>query len=212
MARQYFRKKNAGELGPLVDWIEMDGKEFYRFVRSREGQGRYFIDFDDYVIEATRDQYEDWRREKEHSDYLRKQEDGLILLSLYSDAINGYGDGEDVIMDDRVNVEETAIQMVQSKALYSALRHLDTPSYQLIYDLYLKDRRWTERALAKHLGVSQNAINKQKKKILRKLKILVVKAEKKFPIESEDRKMGGHSIAPRKLNIRPSEYLPDGAL
>lgn len=178
MARQYFRKKNTGELGPHVDWIEMDGKEFYRFVRSREGRGRYFIDFDDYVIEATKDQYEDWRREKDHSDYLREQEDGLILLSLHSDAINGYGDGEDVIMDDRVNVEETAIQMVQSKALYSALRQLDTPSYQLIYDLYLKDRRWTERAMAKELGISQNAINKQKKKILRKLKFLVVKAEK----------------------------------
>lgn len=45
MARQYFRKKDAGELGPLVDWIEMDGKELYRFVRSHEGRAALFYRF-----------------------------------------------------------------------------------------------------------------------------------------------------------------------
>lgn len=176
MARQYFIKKDPS--AQIPEWIEMSGREFYRFTRSPEGRGRYFIDFDDYAIEATKEQYDAWRKEKDHSDYLKEQEEGFLILSLYSDTINEYGDGEDVIADEKVDVEESTILLIRRKALHSALPKLDTPSYRLIHELYLSDNRRTERTLAKDLGVSQNAIHKQKKKILKKLKMLVVKSEK----------------------------------
>lgn len=176
MARQYFRKKDP--TAQIPEWIEMNGQEYYRFVCSPEGRGRFFIDFDDYVIEATKDQYQDWRKEKDHSDYLKEQEEGFLILSLYSDTINEYGDGEDVIADEKVNVEETAILIAQVKALHSAFSKIDLTSYRLIRELYLTNKRRTERDLAKELGVSQNAIHKQKKKVLKKLKSLVVKSPK----------------------------------
>ena len=62
---------------------------------------------------AAPHQYQDWRKEKDHSDYLKEQEEGFLILSLYSDTINEYGDGEDVIADEKVNVEETAILIAQ---------------------------------------------------------------------------------------------------
>ena len=67
---------------------------------------------------------------------------------------------------------------MEYRALRVALHQLDKDSRLLIHALYLADERKTERDLAKELGVSQNAINKQKKKILQKLKILVVKIQK----------------------------------
>ena len=75
-------------------------------------------------------------------------------------------------------MEAEVILRMEYRALCAALHQLDKDSRRLIHALYLADERKTERDLAKELGVSQNAINKQKKKILQKLKILVVKIQK----------------------------------
>ena len=65
-----------------VEWIAINGKEFYQLITSPAGKGRYFIDMDEFMIESTEAEYKDWRREKDHSDYLRKQEETVQLLSL----------------------------------------------------------------------------------------------------------------------------------
>lgn len=75
-------------------------------------------------------------------------------------------------------MEAEVILRMEYKALRAALHQLDEEDCLLIHALYLADERKTERDLAKELGVSQNAINKQKKKILQKLKILVIKIQK----------------------------------
>lgn len=178
MGRQYFRKANPAGTDQDVQWIEMNGREFYQFIMSPEGQGRYFVDLEDYIIEASKSQYEEWRREKDHSDYLAEHGADVPILSLYSEAINENGNGEDVVADHEVNVEESAFRSIRLKALRLALSQLDPASYLLIRSLYLEVPRKTERALAKELGVSQNAVNKQKKKVFRHLKFLVVKFEK----------------------------------
>lgn len=123
MARQYFRKKDPS--AQIPEWIEMNGREFYRFTKSPEGRGRYFIDMDDVVIEASKAEYEEWHREKALRDYWEKkaQEDKLTILSLHSDAITENGTGEDVIPDDKVNVEEESILRAEVKELkLSAIR------------------------------------------------------------------------------------------
>ena len=81
MARQYFVKQDPSVPENFIVWLKMNGQEFYRFITSPEGRGRYFVDMDDIVIEASKEQYEDWRREKDHSDYLREQEEGSLTLS-----------------------------------------------------------------------------------------------------------------------------------
>ena len=100
---------------------------------------------------------------------------GWSFLSLYTD--HEYS-GEEVIKDESQDVEAEVIADIEKEILHIALNCLDTESFLLINALYLADEPKTERELASELGVSQNAINKRKKKILKTLKFLVVKNQK----------------------------------
>jgi len=153
----------------------MTGQEFYRFVNSPEGQGRYFIDMNNVVLEATKEEARAYRSERDHSDYLRAQAEGWSTLSLYSDCICN---GEDAVKDESQDVEAEAIMNIEYRALHMALAYLDADSFMLINALYLAERHKTERELANELGISQNAVNKRKKKILNALKTMVVKIQK----------------------------------
>lgn len=197
MARQYYRKQDPAAQGENVVWIEMSGQEFYQFSRSPESQGRYFIDMDDVVIEAPREIYEEWHREKARCDYWRekRRRDGFVVLSLHSDAICEHGQGGDVIPDESVHVEDTAILLAETAALRRELERLDTASYLLIYDLYLAKERKTLRKLSQESGIPVMTLQNRKAKILvqlrkrlsgqKKLKSFPVQKSQKSAIESE---------------------------
>lgn len=178
MAKQYYIKKDPSVDGPNVEWIAINGKEFYQLITSPAGKGRYFIDMEDFMIEANSAEYTAWRKEKDHHDYLCEQESSLRLLSLYSDMPTENINGEELIADKALNTEELAIKAITQKELLSALSTLDAASYRLIDALILSDCRKSERDLASESGLSQKAINKRKNKILKNLKILVLKSEK----------------------------------
>ena len=57
MHTRYFRLKVPKYMSEEIEWIEMTGKEFYRFVKSPEGQGRHFIDMGDVVLECSKAEY-----------------------------------------------------------------------------------------------------------------------------------------------------------
>lgn len=178
MYKRYYRMDNPECKPDEIKWIEMTGSEFYRFVNSPEGQGRYFIDMGDVVLESSKREAQIHRAEKDHSDYLKEQEEGWSTVSLYTIEDESGCSGEEVARDETQDVETAAMLRIETAALRQALKCLDSENYRLIYALYLADKRYTERELAHKLGVSQNAINKQKKKTLQKLKILVVKIQK----------------------------------
>lgn len=175
MAKQYYIKKDPSAIGSDIEWAAINGKEFYQLITSPAGKGRYFIDMDEFMIEATEAEYKDWRREKNHSDYLRKQEAQVQLLSLHD---NGDSSQRDLIPDMTANTEEQAMDSIVRKALNEALCALDAESFMLIDALILAQDRKSERDLASEYGLSQKAINKRKHKILNHLKLMVLKAEK----------------------------------
>ena len=178
MAKQYYIKKDPSVDGPNVEWIAINGKEFYQLITSSAGKGRYFIDMDDFMIEANEAEYTDWRRERNHQNYLREQESGLQTISLHSDMPTENGSGEEFVSDETANTEELALKSIVQKALLAALNTLDTESYLLIDSLILSDDRKSERELALQFGLSQKGINKRKNKILKNLKSVVLKLEK----------------------------------
>lgn len=184
MERQYFRKKDP-EDNERIEWIQMSGREFYQFIKSPEGRRRYFAAWQDLVIEVSKEEYADWRREKDHSGYLWEQEKLRTIMSLNGEEIEEYGDGVDVIHDPAADVEVCVSRKKKIRALRAALLQLDTDSYHLIHALYLSDCRQTERQMAQELGISQSAVHKRKKKILKNLKFLVIKFEKSSQQESE---------------------------
>lgn len=178
MAKQYYIKKDPSASDSDIEWIAINGKEFYQLITSPTGKGRYFIDMDDFIIETSEADYKDWRKEKDHSDYLREQEMNIQVLSLSSDVFPESGSGNEIVPDETTDTEEQAIASIARKALSVALGMLDAESYFLIDSLILSENRKSERDVASEFGLSQNAVNKRKNKILRNLKFLVVKAEK----------------------------------
>ena len=178
MAKQYYIKRDPSVDGPTVEWIAINGKEFYQLITSPAGRGRYFIDMDDFIIETTEIEYTAWRKEKDHHDYLCEQSASIRLVSLYSDMSSEGGSGEELIADKASNTEELAIKAITRGKILAALSTLDAESYQLINALILSDCRKSERDLASEFGLSQKAINKRKNKILKNLKFLVLKPGK----------------------------------
>lgn len=178
MSTRYFKKRNPKCRPKEIEWIEMTGKEFYRFVNSPDGQGRHFIDMGDVVLETTEAQARQYKAEQNHSGYILAQEEGWNTSSIYTIADkNGYS-GEEIIRDDTQDVEAEAILRMERRALRMALDQLDEESRVLIHALYLADKRKTEREVAQERGISQVAIHRQKKKILKTIKILVIKSQK----------------------------------
>ena len=62
MAKQYYIKKDPSAIGSDIEWTAINGKEFYQLITSPAGKGRYFIDMDEFMIEATEAEYKDWRK------------------------------------------------------------------------------------------------------------------------------------------------------
>lgn len=175
MAKQYYIKKYPLTSGADIEWIAINGKDFYQLITFPAGKGRYFIDMDDFMIEATEAEYKDWRKEKNHSDYLREQEAQVQLLSLHDSEDDGQGD---FVSDISASTEDQAMASILRKALKEALNSLDDESYTIIDALILAQDRKSERDLASEFGLSQKAINKRKHKILNHLKLVVLKAGK----------------------------------
>lgn len=178
MAKQYYIRKDPAVSGPDIEWIALDGKEFYQFITSPAGRCRHFIDMDDFMIEASEAEYEQWRREKNHSDYLRSQETENSPLSLYSDLITEDGSGEEVIHNTAVSTEDRALHSLELEDLRKALEMLEPGEYRLIQALFLSSDCKTQTQLTEKLGLTQSGISRQKKRILGKLKFLVIKSEK----------------------------------
>ena len=69
MKKQYYRKKELAAMNNDLEWIQKSGQEFYQFITSSEGRGRYFIDMGNIVIEAPQDIYKAWHREHSYQQY-----------------------------------------------------------------------------------------------------------------------------------------------
>lgn len=174
MAKQYYVKRDPSASGADIEWIAINGKDFYQLITSPAGKGRYFIDMDGFMIESTEAEYKDWRKERDHSDYLHKQESQVQLLSLYGCEDDSQGDS---IPDMDVSTEETALHSLELQELTKALKMLDDDEYSLIYALFLSQNCKTQSQLSSRLGLTQAGISRQKKRILEKLKFLVIKSK-----------------------------------
>ena len=108
-----------------------------------------------------------YRREQDRHDYLKKQEQEAVILSLDALGVDGMS-GESFIADNQINVEEETVQNIMLEKLQCALSKLSAEELLLIDLLYSQTK--SERETASILGISQNAVNKKKHKLLGRLK------------------------------------------
>ena len=178
MKKIYWVKKDPNN---ERNWIEMNGKQFYEFISSPEGKGRYFMDCETYELEITQEQYQEWKKEANHSGYLKQYEDEAEILSLEGIIENSeiYGEyGEEILADDSANTEDEAIRAIELELLSEAVLFLPDDERRLIVELFLRDKPRTEDEIAAIMGKTRQAVNKQKNKILKNLKMSVAKTEK----------------------------------
>jgi DNA-directed RNA polymerase specialized sigma subunit len=166
MSKTYWVKKNPNCEKSKIEWIQINGIEFYKFITSPKGKDRYFIDLENFMIESTKAEYVKWRSEKDHSDYLKEQEEGYKIVSFYSMDIEHDCNGEDVIEDSFVNVESAIERLLILEKLSEALLILSTEECLLIDKLYLCNPPKTERELSALIGIPQKTINDRKNRIL----------------------------------------------
>lgn len=73
--------------------------------------------------------------------------------------------------EDSASAEEQALQNIQTRQLHKALLLLSDDERDLIERLFFQEQ--TEREIAAVYGLSQNAVNKRRKRVLDKLRELI---------------------------------------
>ena len=177
MKTTYLVWKDPSCNGINPDWQEMNGEEFYALVRSQEAKNRHFIKLPsadkgggdgELVMEVTKNGYLDWKREKNHADYLRNWEKTIKVVSYNSfESENGEFYGEELLPDGDNGVESIYIK---THGLEMALASLTDEERQLIEYFYLSEKQGTVRGYEKLTGISKSTINRRQKAVLEKLK------------------------------------------
>ncbi len=174
--KRYFRWKDAD--AGSNEWIEMTGKEYYRFATDPQNEGRYFVDLGDVVLECTKAKCKKFKSEDDHSSYILEQETGWITLPLSSIGSQNDLTGEEIIADESENVEDAAILNIRRKALRKAIRLLSDEDYRIISMKYNAINPISEEKIGHILGLSQSGISKRLKDIKKSLKKMVIEFEK----------------------------------
>ena len=177
----YLVWKNPTEGGINPDWLQLSGKEFLTLVRSLEGKNRYFIKlanpdhetFDSQIIiEATKEAYTAWKKEKNHADYLQKHSAGWITISYHAMGATNSDDeqeslGEELMADGESDFENDFINAYQ---LEVALNTLTEEERHIIEHFYFMNKPGTSRSYAQETGISKSTANRRHEAAFTKLK------------------------------------------
>ena len=148
--RRFFIRKDTKKTGRTKEWIEMEGDDFYRFLRTEEAKGRYFIqlandgdpDCDVIHMEVSKPEYLAWRADFDRKQYYRKRNHrhGFILVSLSDPSGDMKEKGltiEDVTGSGTPGTWERAVEEMEVEELQQAISKLSQGDREL-----LKMRFW----------------------------------------------------------------------
>lgn len=130
-------------------------------------QGRRFIPLHGMLMEVSEAAYKAFYKDKRRQKYLNARSDNNGDFSydmLTTDEFNG----ENILVDEVADTAGEAEKYLLLDKLRESLRQLSSNDQQLIQVLYVQ--QMTEREYASVCGIYHNAIHKQKKRILAKLK------------------------------------------
>ena len=167
---RYFRKKDPFCQPEAIEWIEMSGGEYYRFVTDPKNKGRCFIDMGDVVLECTKAEYKQYKAEDDHSSYILEQQEGWSTVSLSILEEQEFASGEKAIVDTNPCIEEVVTQRLLLQEMQKVLRQLSMEDYLLIYELYLANPRKTVRQLSAENHVPVMTLQNRKLRIIGSLK------------------------------------------
>ena len=167
-----------------VTWEEITAEEFRRLKESPEGKSKYFVELMDYnsenpsenkiIIEATKEQYEDWKKEKNHKSYLYKNMINSNIKTVSADCpIDTENNSDDLysFIPDDFSIEDCVTDSIMIEKLRKALKSLDKEDMELINLLFFRDNGKMKREdICKTLNISKSTLFSRRDKVLAKLK------------------------------------------
>ena len=196
MSKQFYVWKDRNCNGIDPEWVQLTGKEYYRFIKDPLNAGRYFVELGDesdheagvIFMEATLEDYKKWRSESRS--HMRLHKINLEYIEHQCSLDEPAGDEEDVLLhelvaDKNASVVEQVLRNSELLALRKVLNSLDSGELELINALYLRnsDMR-SEREIATLLNIPQKTLNNRKKKIFEKIKKSL--AQNRFLLASKE--------------------------
>ena len=122
-------------------------------------------------IEVSREVYIEYHRMDRRDRYLEER-DLAHGKTLYCNLDTSEMLGEEMIQDQNAaSTEDAAIAHILREKLHQGLEMLTKGERELIEAIYFDDL--TEREYAERIGLSQNAVNKRRHRILARLKIFM---------------------------------------
>lgn len=175
---RYFRKKDPFCKPEEIEWIEMSGRDYYRFVIDPKNKGRCFVDMGNVVLECTKAEYKRYKTEDDHSRYILEQSEEWITLSLCELGDSEQCSGEELIPNEAEDVCDAVIRNIQGHTLQKALQMLSEDDYHMIMLKY--DPRYTisEKEIGNIFGLSQSGVSRRLTAIKNFLKKFVIESEK----------------------------------
>lgn len=182
MTKQFFIWKDPACNGINPEWIQLSGREYYRFVKDPANQQRRFIVLGDdgdmeagtIVLEATPEEHRIWRNEKRATAKRLKLDPLYIEDTISLDTVvPGHEEVlyHEVIASPQEDILTLVLLHLDICHLRDFLTTLSSEEAELIRMLYFdSDEGASERQVAKLLGVSQTTLNYRKQKILKNLK------------------------------------------
>jgi len=169
------------------NWAVMDYEQFARFLETDEGRRRK----DRFEVLGNRDDEAgaifaefrskakalEARRERYHSEYLRKQEtqSGILTISLDVPTQTG-DDGEsapiiELIPDENMDTEKMAYERIMTKDIPASLENLKGLELELVMSFYAGEEKMTENRYSKLTGDSRRCIHERHQSAIRKLRL-----------------------------------------
>ena len=159
------------------------GSESFDYLRTEEGKSKNYMQparrelGDPFTyLEIPPEELPAARKDMDRARYVRKNDQLYATISIYggeqdtdSEVING----EELIEDKTVDVENVEMQEMLFQKLREAISLLSAAEAHLIFALFLCNHCLTEEEYAREMGVSQQAISKKKKRILKKMKKII---------------------------------------
>ena len=156
--------------------IEISGSEFYRIVSAcnvENMESRYFIRLTDDIdyecpeifVEVSKEDYTEWKREYNLHLYRRKMKSCYVEVPFDDALLFLYSKAEE---DSETLPEKMAEKRENLDKLQNAFASLTDDEKELIWLLYLCKEPLTETQVASVLHISQPAVHKRKKRILKK--------------------------------------------
>ncbi len=183
MKTTYLVKKNPEQPTGNDNWILMDGKQFQDFKESEEGKRRSnnFIklctEYDEecIVMECDLKNLKQWKAELNHTAYVDKVNKATGYKVLFYHQMEDTDDeinGEDVIRDTAVSVEDAVIAKLEIERLLKLVGQLSEEDQKLIQAFYLTETPMMESEYAKKYGIPTSTLHNRKVRVIEKLRKL----------------------------------------